>query len=188
MRGNDRMPGRIRQGIQFIELDRDRGDGELRITGDDDAGMLLWAAQWLDEHREYMITAMHFQYPAEPGDQSTVATVVISLTSPGHDPDPAHTRPRLGPWPHGVPPMPLLRLSGLAIDTLRVDAHAGLVSYDPDPDGTRAIAYQRCQEELAKGNFQAAQVFATLILEEAVRDLAKQVAQGARDIAVELRR
>jgi hypothetical protein len=38
------MPRRVRDGIQFTELDRDRGDGELRVTGDD-AGLLPWAAQ-----------------------------------------------------------------------------------------------------------------------------------------------
>jgi hypothetical protein len=97
----------VRHGIQFTELDRDRGDGELRVTGDDDAGLLLWAAQWLDEHRDYIITAMRFEYLADPSDEaSTTATVVISLASPGYDPDSAHTRPRLGPWTHGVPPMP----------------------------------------------------------------------------------
>ena len=96
----------VRHGMQFTELDRDRGDGELRVTGDDDAGLLLWAAQWLDEHRDYIITAMRFEYLADPGDEaSTTATVVISLASPGYDPDPTHTRPRLGPWTHGVPPM-----------------------------------------------------------------------------------
>jgi hypothetical protein len=30
-------------------------------------------------------------------------TVVISLASPGYDPDPTDTRPGLGPWTHGVP-------------------------------------------------------------------------------------
>ena len=37
---------RVRQGIEFIA--HDDSNGELRITGDDDAGLLLWAAQWLD--------------------------------------------------------------------------------------------------------------------------------------------
>jgi hypothetical protein len=101
------MPSRIRHGIQFVTDDKDRGDGELRITGDDDAGLLLWAAQWLDEHREYIITAMRFEHPANPSDEEgMIATVVISLTCPGYDPDPSHTRPRFGPWNHGVPPMP----------------------------------------------------------------------------------
>jgi hypothetical protein len=40
----------VRQGIQFIQ--HDQANGELRITGDDDAALLLWGAQWLDEHRD----------------------------------------------------------------------------------------------------------------------------------------
>lgn len=102
------MPPRVRHGIQFIELDRGRGDGELRVTGDDDAGLLLWAAQWLDEHREYIITDIRFEHPAQPGDDNPgiTATVVITLTTPGQ-PTPEDRKPRLGPWPHGVPPMPL---------------------------------------------------------------------------------
>ena len=47
---------RIKQGIQFVQTDQI--NGELRIIGEDDAASLLWAAQWLDEHREYIITAM----------------------------------------------------------------------------------------------------------------------------------
>lgn len=43
----------------------------------------------LDEHRDYIITATRFEYLADPGDEaSTTATVVISLASPGYDPDP----------------------------------------------------------------------------------------------------
>jgi hypothetical protein len=49
---------RVRQGIEFIQ--RGESNGELRITGDDDAGLLLWGAQWLDEHRDWIITAMGF--------------------------------------------------------------------------------------------------------------------------------
>ena len=99
------MPPRVRQGIQFIQ--QDEINGELRVTGDDDAALLLWAAQWLDEHREYVITAMRFEHPASPGDDEDIsANVVISLTTPGQ-PSPEHGRPRFGPWPHGVPPMPL---------------------------------------------------------------------------------
>ena len=51
---------RVRQGIEFIQ--RDESDGELRITGDDDAGPRLWGAQWLDEHRDWIIAAMRFQH------------------------------------------------------------------------------------------------------------------------------
>jgi hypothetical protein len=100
------VPLRVRQGIEFIQ--RDESSGELRITGDDDAGLLLWGAQWLDEHRGWIITAMRFQHPAQPGDEGITATVVIELTSPGQLP-PGHpsSKPRLGPWSHGVPPMPV---------------------------------------------------------------------------------
>ena len=97
---------RVRQGIEFIA--RGESDGELRMTGDDDAGLLLWAAQWLDEHRDWIIAAMRFQHPAEPGDQGITATVVIELSSPGQfPPDHPSSKPRLGRWAHGVPPMPV---------------------------------------------------------------------------------
>lgn len=56
---------RVRQGIEFIA--HDDSNGELRITGDDDAGLLLWGAQWLDEHRDWIITAMRFGLTAESG-------------------------------------------------------------------------------------------------------------------------
>jgi len=59
------MP-RVRHGIQFTELDQIRG--ELRVTGDHDAAMLLWAAQWLDEHRGFVVTAMRFEAAANPDD------------------------------------------------------------------------------------------------------------------------
>jgi hypothetical protein len=97
---------RVRQGIEFTA--RDDSNGELRITGDDDAGLLYWGAQWLDEHRDWIITAMRFQYPAMPHDGGMTATVVIELTSPGTlPPGDLSSRPRLGPWSHGVPPMPV---------------------------------------------------------------------------------
>jgi len=97
---------RVRQGIEFTA--HGESDGELRITGDDDAGLLYWGAQWLDEHRDWIIEGMRFQHPAVPGDQGVTATVVIKLTSPGTFP-PGHEgmKPRLGPWAHGVPPMPV---------------------------------------------------------------------------------
>ena len=59
-------------------------------------------------HRDWIITAMRFQHPAQPGDEGMTATVVIELTSPGQLP-PGHpsSKPRLGPWSHGVPPMPV---------------------------------------------------------------------------------
>jgi transcriptional regulator with XRE-family HTH domain len=95
---------RVRHGIEFSA----RGDsnGELRVTGDDDAAVLMWAAAWLDEHRDWIVTGITFRYPAVPGHEGTTATVVFELTSPGTLP-PEDMRPRLGPWPHGVPPMPV---------------------------------------------------------------------------------
>lgn len=97
---------RVRQGIEFIA--RDDSNGELRITGDDDAGLLFWGAQWLDEHRDWIITAMRLQHPAIPRGGGTTATVVITLTTPGTLPAGHEAmKPRLGPWAHGVPPMPL---------------------------------------------------------------------------------
>ena len=94
---------RVRHGIEFSA--RDDSNGELRVTGDDDAAVLLWAAAWLDEHRDWTIAGITFRYPAWPGHEGTTATVVFELASPG-TPSPADMRPRLGPWPHGVPPMP----------------------------------------------------------------------------------
>lgn len=101
--GPGREPPCLRQGIEFIT--RGDSDGVLRITGDDDAALLLWAAQWLDEHRDWIISGMQFRHPFQPGDRGLTATVILKLTSPGH-PGPEGMRPLLGPWPHGVPPMP----------------------------------------------------------------------------------
>jgi hypothetical protein len=84
---------------------RDDSNGELRVTGDDDAAVLMWAAAWLDEHRDWTVTGIRFLYPAFPGHEGTTATVVFELASPGTLP-PEDMRPRLGPWHHGVPPMP----------------------------------------------------------------------------------
>lgn len=104
--GPDRVLPRVRHGITFIQ--RDESNGELRIIGDDDAALLLWGAAWLDEHRDWIIAGIRFQHPAQPGDDGITATVLIGLTSPGQFP-PGHpgSKPRLGPWSHGVPPMPV---------------------------------------------------------------------------------
>ena len=87
------MP-RVRHGIEFSA--RDDSNGELRVTGDDDAAVLLWAAAWLDEHRDWTITGITFRYPAISGDEGTTATVVFELASPGTLPA-KDMRPRLGP-------------------------------------------------------------------------------------------
>jgi hypothetical protein len=96
---------RVRQGIEFTMYDD--SNGELRITGDDDAGLLLWGAQWLDEHRDWVITATSFEESLGPGYGLTAA-LTIKLASPGTLPD-GHPsmKPRFGPWSHGVPPMPV---------------------------------------------------------------------------------
>ena len=94
---------RIKQGIQFVQTDQI--NGELRIIGEDDAASLLWAAQWLDEHREYIITAMRFENSANPDEAVLTATVTISLTHAGNAPDGKKLPGLLGPWQHGVPPV-----------------------------------------------------------------------------------
>jgi hypothetical protein len=52
------MTRRVRHGIQFTQLDP--MNGELQVTGNDDAGPFLWAAQWPDEHRGFVVTAVRF--------------------------------------------------------------------------------------------------------------------------------
>jgi hypothetical protein len=99
--GPGRVLPHVRHGIEFSV--RDDSNGELRVTGDDDAAVLLWAAAWLDEHRDWTVTCITFRYPAWPGHEGTTATVVFELASPG-TPSADDMRPRLGPWPHGVPP------------------------------------------------------------------------------------
>lgn len=100
-----RQKPRIKQGIQFIQTDQI--NGQLCIIGDDDAASLLWAAQWLDAHREYIITDIQFENSANPRDEADLtATVTISLTHVGTAPDGKKLPGLLGPWPHGVPPVP----------------------------------------------------------------------------------
>jgi len=95
---------RIKQGIQFVQTDQI--NGELRIIGEDDAASLLWAAQWLDEHREYIITAMRFEHsPSRDDEADLTAAMVISLTHAGNAPDGKKLPGLLGPWLHGVPPV-----------------------------------------------------------------------------------
>jgi len=78
-------------------------NGELRVISDDEAASLLWAAQWLDEHREYMVTAIRLDDTADPDDEDdTTTTLVIALHHANE-----HEPGRLGPWPHGVPPTSL---------------------------------------------------------------------------------
>ena len=99
------MTARVRHGIQFVQLDKI--NSELRVVGSDDAGIFLWAAQWLDEHCGFIVNAARFEATPDPSDEADLtATMVISLNHAGEPPDgrePGH----LGPWSHGVPPMPL---------------------------------------------------------------------------------
>ena len=99
------MIPRVRHGIQFVQLDQI--NSELQVVGDDDAAMFLWAAQWLDEHRGFIVTGVRFDVTADPDDETDLtATMVIGLTHAGEPPG-GREPGRLGPWPHGVPPMPL---------------------------------------------------------------------------------
>ena len=64
--------------MQYNEL-----DAELHVISDDEAASLLWAAQWLDEHREYAVTAVRLDDTADPDDEEDVTTtLVLTLTEP----------------------------------------------------------------------------------------------------------
>ena len=57
------------------------------------------------------------------------------------------------------------------------------MSLGTDPAGSPSKAYQLCMQELDRGDLQAAQVYATLSLEEAIRDLAATIVRAAHTIA-----
>jgi hypothetical protein len=98
------MNARVRHGIQFVQLGKIKS--ELRVVGSDDAGMFLWAAQWLDEHRGFIVDTVRFEATPDLGDEGDLtATMVISLNHAGEPPG-GREPGRLGPWSHGVPPMP----------------------------------------------------------------------------------
>jgi hypothetical protein len=102
----------VRHGIQFVEVDK--VNSELRVVGSDDAGIFLWAAQWLDEHRGFIVNAARFEATPGPGDEADLtATLVISLDHAGDLPD-GREPGRLGPWTHGVPPMPAPAVTALS--------------------------------------------------------------------------
>jgi len=88
----------VRQAIQFIQ--HDELNAELHVTSDDEAGSLLWAAQWLDEHRDYGMTAIRLHDAADPDDEEDVTTTLVLTLHRAYQRQPGH----LGPWPHGVPP------------------------------------------------------------------------------------
>ena len=55
------------------------------------------------------------------------------------------------------------------------------------PASSPGKACQLCMQELDRGDFQAAQVYATLSLEEAIRDLAATIVRAAHTIATACR-
>jgi hypothetical protein len=61
------------------------------------------------------------------------------------------------------------------------------MSLNTDPASSPSEAYQLCMQELDRGDFQAAQVYATLSLEEAMRDLASTIVRAAHTIATAYR-
>jgi hypothetical protein len=65
---------RIRQGIQLVQ--HDELNAELNVVSEDEAASLLWAAQWLDEHREFAVTAIRLDNTADPNDEDDVTTTV----------------------------------------------------------------------------------------------------------------
>jgi hypothetical protein len=88
----------VRQSIQFTQLDS--MNAELRVTSEDDAATLLWAAQWLDEHRQFAIAGTRIEHAAPDDEDDITITLVVSLHEAySHEPS------RFGPWSHGVPPI-----------------------------------------------------------------------------------
>ncbi len=62
----------------------------------------LWAAQWLDEHREYAVTGIRLDRSSDVSDDDASATTTLVVTLDlANEPAPA----QLGPWFHGVPPV-----------------------------------------------------------------------------------
>lgn len=95
---SDTEKRRVRQGIQPIQLYE--LNAELHVIGDDEAASLLWAAQWLDEHREYALGVIRLA-DAAPDDEENVTTTLVLTLDRAYEQQPGH----LGPWPHGVPPL-----------------------------------------------------------------------------------
>jgi hypothetical protein len=61
------------------------------------------------------------------------------------------------------------------------------MSFDTDQASSRSETYQLCMQELDRGDLQAAQVYATLSVEEALRDLAGSIHRAASQITRTLR-
>ena len=90
-----------RQALQVFK--HDEQNAELHVTSSDEAASLLWAAQWLDEHREYSATAIELRSPADGQEDEWGSTTLVVTMHLFNEHEPA----RFGPWPHAVPPMPL---------------------------------------------------------------------------------
>lgn len=75
-------PPLLWQAIRFLESDTH--NAELHVTTEDKAGTLLWAVQWLDEHREYSVTGIRLDYSANRDDEDGTTTVTVSLLSSTH--------------------------------------------------------------------------------------------------------
>lgn len=96
----DQSPQPSNRVVQALEVIEKGGDNaELRIKTDDEASSLLWAAQWLDEHREFSVVGIRLdtESSADVEDDCT-ATLIIELWR-------VNTRAprRFGPWAQGVP-------------------------------------------------------------------------------------
>lgn len=93
----------LHQALQVFK--HDDMNAELRVTTDEEAASLLWAAQWLDEHREYGVTDIRLDRSEEDADDDNApatTTLVVSLHLFNE-----HEPARFGPWSHGVPPVEL---------------------------------------------------------------------------------
>jgi hypothetical protein len=139
---------RVRQGIDFIQ--RDESDGELRITGDDNVGLLLWGcavarrASRLDHHRD--------EVPA-PG----------SAGRRGDYSDRGHRAHLPGPAPAGPPEFeattgtvvprrsPDARVAGTPADRGEAPARPGAVGHTKSRDLSRTFAHgtRDCRRRLS---------------------------------------
>jgi hypothetical protein len=99
MTGNPRPY--VAQALQVLK--HGEYQAELRVTSDDEAASLLWAAQWLDEHREYSVTGMQLKFSEAADDDAHVTTTLIVMLDLANEPSPG----KLGPWPRGVLSFPV---------------------------------------------------------------------------------
>lgn len=95
---NSRRPHQALQVFKHNDL-----NAELQVTTVDEAASLMWAAQWLDEHREYTVTDIKLEQTEyhDDNDPGTTTIVIALHLANMHEPG------QLGPWTHGVPPIEL---------------------------------------------------------------------------------